>query len=253
MNETDTATRAVEGRIEIDAPVDAVWRALVEADELERWFPLEARVDPGVGGQVWMSWKNEYEGASEILEWEPNRRLRITWGGWDGEGPPMVTDFHLEGKGGGTVLRVVTSGFPTDASWDAWVEGTRSGWRYELRSLKRYLERHAGTDREVVYLRRRVKASADEAWARLTGPDGVGERPLDGEPFDVDPPRQYAAEVEDPPGLVRVSTEPCMGRDDVRDATLFLSAWGADPARVEAVRAEWETVLDRVFPDAETP
>lgn len=33
-----------------------VWRALTEAEELTRWFPLQARVTPGEGGEIWMSW-----------------------------------------------------------------------------------------------------------------------------------------------------------------------------------------------------
>ncbi len=48
--------RAVEREIEIDAPVGAVWKALTDAEELTRWFPLNAGVTPGVGGSVWMSW-----------------------------------------------------------------------------------------------------------------------------------------------------------------------------------------------------
>ncbi|HET6639495.1 MAG TPA: SRPBCC domain-containing protein, partial [Gemmatimonadota bacterium] len=41
------ATRAAKGEIAIDAPVEVVWKALTDARELERWFPLEARVKPG--------------------------------------------------------------------------------------------------------------------------------------------------------------------------------------------------------------
>jgi uncharacterized protein YndB with AHSA1/START domain len=57
-----------------------VWQALTDACELERWFPLEARVTPGEGGSIYMSWKNEYTGESSILVWEPLHHLRISWG-----------------------------------------------------------------------------------------------------------------------------------------------------------------------------
>ena len=170
MSETRTepTTRSVEATIEIEASPEAVWRALSDARELERWFPLEARVEPGEGGSVFMSWKNEYAGESRITVWEPGRHLQITWGFSDEEKEiTQLTDFHLEGGKGRTILRVVTSGFPEDPSWDAWYEGTRQGWAYELASLKRYLEKHPGQDREVVYLRRRVKLPAEEAWERL--------------------------------------------------------------------------------------
>jgi uncharacterized protein YndB with AHSA1/START domain len=44
--------RRVEREIEINAVVEDVWKALTDANELARWFPLEARVTPGVGGKI---------------------------------------------------------------------------------------------------------------------------------------------------------------------------------------------------------
>ncbi|MFW6084618.1 MAG: SRPBCC family protein, partial [Gemmatimonadota bacterium] len=76
---TTTNTRSASGRIELDASPERVWKALTDAADLVRWFPLEARVEPGEGGSVHMSWKNEYAGTSEILTWEPNERLAISW------------------------------------------------------------------------------------------------------------------------------------------------------------------------------
>lgn len=259
MSESDRTgereTRSVSHEVEIDAPVERVWRALTEAEELERWFPLEARVIPGEGGSIWMSWRNEYEGESKILAWEPNRLLKTTWGDLDGGQPGQVTTYTLESAGGKTALRVVTSGFPTDPSWDDWVEGTRMGWRWELGSLKRYLEEHAGEPRAVVYLRRRTPASREEAWSRLTGPEGFGGSLLGGEPTEADPPRQWAAVLEDPAGAyARVSMEPCMGDADVRDVTLFVAGWGGEAAeRLTGLEPGWEAALERAFPEGRWP
>ena len=52
--------RVVEQTIRIEASPDAVWKALTDAEDLANWFPLEARVTPGAGGSIWMSWRNEY-------------------------------------------------------------------------------------------------------------------------------------------------------------------------------------------------
>jgi uncharacterized protein YndB with AHSA1/START domain len=250
---TESTTRAVEAEVEIEAPPEAVWRALTDARELERWFPLEARVEPGEGGTVFMSWKNEYEAESRITVWEPARHLQITWGFSDEEREiTQFTDFYLEGAKGRTVLRVVTSGFPDDPAWDAWYEGTSQGWAYELVSLKWYLERHPGRDRQVVYLRRRVKLPAEEAWERLFGPGGLPERPLASRPFIEAPPVQYAGHADERNALVRVGTEPCMGQADFRDVTLWLSAWGAEAEDVEPLRQEWSELLERLFPEGET-
>lgn len=245
-------TRSVEGKIEIEASPEVVWRALTDAAELARWFPLEARVDPGVGGEIYLSWRNEYAGSSEILVWEPGRHLRTRWGGVDGMEQVQLTDYTLEGKGGRTVLRVVTSGFPADPSWDAWVEGTRQGWRYELASLKHYLERHPGEEREVVYLRRRVVIPPEEAWRRLAGKNGLGSRPLGGRAFIDDPPRQYAAIVADPPdALLRISTEPCFGKEGDSDVTLWLAAYGDQGGRLDAIREDWDRRLARLYLEGE--
>ena len=250
---TKATTRAVEAEIEIEASPETVWRALTDARELERWLPLEARVEPGKGGSVFMSWKNEFESETRILAWEPDRHLRISWGFQDEAGDVVqFTDFYLQGEGGRTVLRVVTSGFPNDPSWDAWYEGTRQGWAYELASLKRYLECHPGQDRQVVYLRRRVRQSEREAWDRLFGLGGLPARPLGSRPFIEAPPIQYAGHVDDRNAMLRVSTEPCLGKADLRDVTLWLSAWDADSEDLGSLRAEWTALLERLYPEGET-
>lgn len=245
-------TRAAEGMVEIAASPERVWRALTEAAELERWFPLEARVEPGEGGSIFMSWKNEYQGASTILAWEPGRHLRISWGSWDDSNEGQVTDYYLEARGGKTVVRAVTSGFPTDATWDDWVEGTRLGWRFELQSLKTYLEHHAGRDREVLYLRRRVQMSRQAAWARLTGSGGVDTKGFRGTVLDDSPPRQYAVVMDDPPhALLRISTEPCMTERDAYDVNLWLSVWGQSASPLTPIAHQWAALLERVFPEGD--
>ena len=42
-----TSTRVIEKQIRIAAPTDVVWKALTDAEELTRWFPLDAKVKPG--------------------------------------------------------------------------------------------------------------------------------------------------------------------------------------------------------------
>ena len=249
-----SATRAAEGEIEIDAPVEAVWKALTDARELERWFPLEARVEPGEGGAIWMSWKNEYEGEQRILAWDPPRHLRTTWEMHAGDQPPQVTDYRLETRGGKTVVRVVTSGFPTDASWDDWVQGTIDGWAFELRSLKEYLERHRGEDREVVYLRRRVALSPEQIWSRMSAPGALGGKPLGAEAIIETPPRQWAALVEKLDGaLLRVGSDPSgVDGSNERDVTLWISAWGDARKKLPAIRDDWAALLERLYPEGHT-
>ena len=140
--QTADKARVIETTVEIAAPVSAVWKALTDAKELERWFPLEARVTPGVGGEVFMSWGAPWEGGSRIDVWEENRRLRTR--GFLEHGDASLVEYTLEARGGKTVLRLVHSGFAQGSDWeDELFGGTKRGWRYELRSLRHYLERHA--------------------------------------------------------------------------------------------------------------
>lgn len=164
-----------------------------------------------------------------------------------------MTDFLLEARGGRTVLRVVTSGFAEGADWDDWVESMQLGWRYELASLKHYLERFAGRDRQVVYLRRRVALDRQEASDRLLARDGLGKALAGLRPFDDGPPRRWAAKLAEPPGaLLRISTEPCGSEPGLRDVTLWLTAWGVDRAAVAPLEAEWSATLERLYPEGRT-
>lgn len=266
MNDDGTTTsargtRSASGRIEIQASPERVWTALTDAADLVRWFPLEARVDPGDGGSIFMSWKNEFAAESKIIGWDPPRRLAISWGwGDEAETQPQVTEYRIEkGEGGITRVDVVTSGFPDDPAWDGWVEGTKRGWRFELRSLKEYLEHHDGEDRGVVYLRRRTSLGLDEVWERLSGDAGLAGlapnlNPLRGRLFDADGSLQHAGVLASPDGaLFRVSNEPCMDPDYEREIVLWLQAWGEERDALPAYETAWSQLLERLFPEGEAP
>ncbi len=244
--------RRAEGRIEVAASVERVWRAITESEELERWFPLEAKVEPpgaaGEGGRIYMSWGGEMAGWSEIRAWEPPHHLQTSWG-W-GEGHVQITDYWLEGSGGITRVRAVTSGFPGDADWDDLVEGTRLGWLFELRQLRHYLERHADEDRRAAYIRRRVGLERAVAWDRLTGELDVDA--VAAEVFDRSPPWQLAAVAHRPgDGLIRLTIDPTHHDPSLRDVTVWVCGWGDAAADVGAAAAHWRAELARVFPDGE--
>lgn len=246
----DPATRSAEGQIAVDATPERVWRALTDERELVRWFPLDARVEPGEGGSVFMSWRNEFAASMKIQLWDPPRHLRTSWSFHQGDEITQVTDYRIEGKGGSTLIRAVTSGFPLDPSWDGWVEGTNRGWAFELRSLKHYLERHAGEPRHVLYLRRRIPITSQDAWARLIGDPTFDPWLAGGEVFDRRPGIQHAAVVNQPrDALFRVSIEPGGPGADQREIVLWLSAWGDQAQRVADLESSWTGALERLFPE----
>jgi uncharacterized protein YndB with AHSA1/START domain len=71
--------RVISKQIEIAAPPEAVWNALTDPEELKRWFPLDARVKPGPGGEIFLSSRDSPRRGRSSLRarapWRPRRHL----------------------------------------------------------------------------------------------------------------------------------------------------------------------------------
>ncbi|NNF04791.1 MAG: SRPBCC domain-containing protein [Rhodothermales bacterium] len=252
---------SVERIIRIEAPVDAVWAALTDPEELTNWFPLDARVDPGEGGVIHARWSDDTWFDERIDVWKTNEHLRTVGvdGGWAG----IATDYRLGPDGAATVLRVVSSGFGPDEDWQEMLDAFGGGWDFELRGLRHYLERHAGTPRRVFQASVRHAGDRGAVWNKLTGPDGwlaVETAPtedegamrfaahtstddiLTGTMYQFDPPGQIVAAVgEFNDAFFRLQVLP---ESIGSAATLWISTYGADGEECEAVRRSWQTWLD---------
>lgn len=279
MNDTSEG-RAIERVVEIDAPTEAVWRAISEAEELVRWFPPEARVEPGVGGKVWMSWgEGDVEAEAPITAWEAGRRLAITYSVPDAETGELRTlgyELEIEGRGGRTRLRLVHGGFGSGPGWDGLYDGTARGWDLELGGLRHYLERHRGTPRTLVRARRRDPRPADELWGLVWGRRGLDPAgTLGGSPGAGAAGRAFALRARDldlagtfelvrPPAIasgvvpalgeaylrVMIHDQP-YGAPGTNEVNLWLSLYGVDGA--ERAAAALEGVLDDALGGAPSP
>ena len=272
---TEKTTRAIELEVEIDARTEAVWKAISEGEEIRRWFAPEARVTPGVGGSIWLSWGGGVEGEGTIDIWEPGRRLRWleSWGS-DGEteaseepSPGVIqtaVDFHIETRGGSTVVRLVHSGFSASADWDEYYDATLAGWTYFLWNLAFYLERHFGTPRTMVSERRPTTRAFEDVWSELLGPSGlavegletltagdrlaltVGDRSFGGDVKYVRYPRNLAATLQElNDALLFVEMEPSGG--EAWSCGVWISAYGVDAHETSAVQAQLTALAERVF------
>lgn len=271
-------TRAFSMALEIDAPADAVWRALTDAQELARWFPNSARVTPGVGGTMVWSWDKMWDWTTRIDAWEPGRLLRLVQEEarpYDIQGrmlPPgeaeparIAIEFTLETHQGRTRLRLVHSGFGHGGAWDDEVEGITEGWQAELRSLRHYLERHPGRDRTFKVAWVSTREPRELAWARLLGPGGFALSPAEpeaGQPYEVvapggerlsgtvvlNLPRQTVAgtvrELDD--GWFRLLTWAAPGGET--GVWVGFATYGPDDGRVSAFAEHAQEALERLFP-----
>jgi uncharacterized protein YndB with AHSA1/START domain len=134
--------RSFELSTEIQAPPEAVFRALVEADELVRWFPSRAESDPRPGGSFTYDFdfadeSQNHTSSGSYREVEPNEKLSYPWKAPLG---PTAVEFRLRPSNGGTELRLQHAGWGEGEEWAKSMENHRQGWSFFLQNLKTYLE-----------------------------------------------------------------------------------------------------------------
>jgi uncharacterized protein YndB with AHSA1/START domain len=256
-------SRDIVREIEIDAPIDAVWKALTEGGEVAKWLCEEAHVTPGVGGSYRKCWGGGQWSESTIEAWEPEHRLRVrqTMGS-----STMVQEYTLESRGQTTVLRLVDSGIPDSPEWEGMYDSKSRGWTFYFYALKHYLEKHLGEPRHHIVEMRTIDCDLDEAWTRLTGPEGlaangsIADLPegsafsatastgdlLKGTVLTNMPPRMLILVVDSLDQAFLGITLEGMG---ARKFIYFsLATFGRDAADDAALAERWTALLGRLFP-----
>lgn len=126
--------------VRIEAPPEAVWRALVEPESINRWMGSStAVVEPREGGAYKVGWKYQVDGVdveggpTRILAWDPPRHLALDWPDWRGDAavPVQRIAFYLEARDGGTEVTLVHSGFTRAAD----ISDYPFGWVWFLGQL----------------------------------------------------------------------------------------------------------------------
>lgn len=171
--------RTLELQVDIDAPIEAAWKAITEGPGLANWFaPIGEVSGPGVGATVKSGWSEEMVMSATVDAWEPMKHVRwLDESGWMGPGTSMAMDFHLSTEQGKTRVRLVQSAFGPSDGWDDLFEGTEVGWTYFLYNLRVYLEKHQGRARRMIAERLPVEIPRAEFWKHLLSalrvPNGV--------------------------------------------------------------------------------
>ncbi len=249
---TKQAGRKIEIERTVDAAPEEVFRILTDPEEVSRWFPLAAEIDPKVGGRVWLSWGPGVEGEAPIHVCEPPRRFGWTERyGEDDAGRPveLAIDFHVETRDGVTVVRLVQSGFTASAEWDEMYDALQDGWTYFMFNLEHYIRHHRGTPRTMAWRRARTELDRDEVWHRLlesglvqlddadgaTASGATFSAGLDetyrGEIVSARPGRHFAGILPElDQGLLFVEVEG-------RHVGFWLSTYGADADRLATLQA----------------
>lgn len=140
-----TTVDQIRSSTHIDAPVEAVWKAITTPAQIKRWFfGVDTESDWKVGSQLVHT--GEYQGKpyvdkGEILEIEPPKRLVHThWS--DVSGKPdapehyQIVAWDLAERDGGTELTITEENLPSE---DA-ARTSEAAWAAALKSLKELLE-----------------------------------------------------------------------------------------------------------------
>jgi len=130
-----TPRGGAELSVDIEAPPEAVFRALIRPEVLDRWMTAKSTVEPVVGGGMSFGWPTE--GPVRILSIAPNEKLSYSW--VHANDPETVVTWTLEAPNGrrtATRLTLVHSGFGSRET-----EDFRTGWLKHVSWMKALLER----------------------------------------------------------------------------------------------------------------
>ena len=152
---TKTADR-IEKQILLKAPRSRVWRALADSQEFGAWFQIRFtepfRTGATLRGQITYPGYEHLSGDFKIEAMEPERRFAYRWHpnavdtNRDYSKEPMtLVEFTLEDTPGGTLLKLVESGFdaiPLDRRAEA-LKGNDQGWSAQMTAIEKYLQAHS--------------------------------------------------------------------------------------------------------------
>lgn len=143
----------IEKSVTLHAPRERVWNALIDRTQFGQWFGV--RLQPGrftageesVGNIAFPGYEHLVMRA-DVKAVEPERLLSWHWHPYAvdptadySHEPPTLVTFTLEESDGGTLLRVVESGFdaiPAARRDEAFTMNER-GWDEQMRNLERHL------------------------------------------------------------------------------------------------------------------
>jgi hypothetical protein len=222
----------------VAAPIETVWKALREKDEIRRWF----------------GW--EYAGAEDELTWivtsgqiasEADRVIHIQG---------MSDRFVLEPRGDRTMLRVIRSApadGPEGKGWTGIYDDTIEGWTSFIHMLRLMLELHPGEDRRTLYFSGRSRDANAPKPPEAAGLDAISSVPVGarysltlatGEAIGGEvwyrSENQVGLTVDSyGKGLLVVARRPITAKSPHGGGTALISAYGLSDAALADVRAKW--------------
>jgi uncharacterized protein YndB with AHSA1/START domain len=144
----------IEKTIELNAPVEKVWRALTDHNEFGEWFrvKLDGPFRPGQvsTGHITYPGYEHLKWEARIKQMEAPRLFSFTWHPYAidpavdySKETPTLVEFRLEPTPKGTRLILVESGFdalPGDRMAEA-MRKNDGGWAEQMKNIQAHVER----------------------------------------------------------------------------------------------------------------
>jgi uncharacterized protein YndB with AHSA1/START domain len=170
----------LEFEIEVPGSPDQVWAAIATAAGQSAWF-LPVDSDERAGGRQ-VTHMGPEDAPADITVWDPPRRVAYEedisslLGKPGAAVTPMVTEFLVEARAGGTcVVRVVSSAFGVGADWEQeFVADMEANWLPFFDQLRLYLSHFPGQRATTVSVDRAL-AGDPPAVRRALGVTAVGD------------------------------------------------------------------------------
>ena len=151
----DTVPDRIEKQILLRAPRSRVWHALTDAREFSQWFQVklagEFRAGQRIAGPITHPGYEYLTMEAWVERMEPESFFSFRWHPYAVERgvdysrePTTLVEFRLEEVPGGTLLKVVESGFhqlPAARQGPAH-EANSGGWAEQLRNIERHVAEH---------------------------------------------------------------------------------------------------------------
>lgn len=217
--------------VAVDAPIEAVWRALREPARVRRWHGWD---DPGLDDEVRAIY---FDGVSES---EADHTLEVQGG----------DRFELSGLGGRTLVRLTRAPRGGDPEWDAYYEDVDEGWLTFLQQLRFALERHPEAGRRTVFLSGEPRDGAVPI-TRLALPDAP--TPITGTVWFRSEHQVGLTVDEWGDGLLVLAEQPPAPSRPRGGAMAILTTYGLDDGAFEALRMRWSKWWEARHPQDEPP
>ena len=149
---TTASSDRIERQVFLNAPRSRVWRALTDSTQFGEWFGIRAEGPFTAGARVRAVVTHpQYKGLTFdmlIQEVVPEQLFSWRWhpNAIDGtrdysSEPTTLVVFRLEDAQGGTLVKVVESGFdavPPERRLEAY-RGNEQGWEYQMTAIEKYV------------------------------------------------------------------------------------------------------------------